>query len=384
MIPLLARCVHGLEWICAEEIHQDLPDAGDIRMARREVSFHVEHLDATPTGLRTADDLLLRVGRTAVGGDNPAEALNVAAALARLEWTVAIEAVRELRGLPPEPCIDVVAAVEGRRRYSRFDVENALGPLLALETGGRYLRRTPRGREDGDPDLTCRVFVQQGWAQAAVRVMAAPLHRRAYKRDTGAGTLHPPVAAAMVRLALPRPDASMLDPFCGDGTIVIEAALSRPGLRITGSDLDEVRLATAGRNAARAGVEVNLEPADAGRPDTADRKYDVVVTNPPWNVSVEATGALSGSLDSFWDLLPSRLTQQGCLVALTAAELDAPDVLRARGWSVPLGAQIRLAGRLSHLVVAGAPGRTPPSLPLTAATWRSRAITAGVVTPTGF
>lgn len=384
MSTVIARCVHGLEWVCADEIQQHVPGASRVRLARREVSFRLEQLDEMPTRLRTGDDVLLSVGRVAADGDGPQAARDVAAALARLPWTKAIEEARSLRGIPREPGIDVVAVVEGRRRYNRFAVENALGPLLADETSGWYLRRTAEGREVGDPDLTCRVFVQQGWARAALRLTAAPVHRRAYKLDTGAGTLHPPVAAAMVRLAAPGPGESLLDPFCGDGTIVIEATLSDPSLRSTGFDLDSARVAAARRNADRAGVEVRLEQADAGQLRPADGEHDVLVTNPPWNVAVEAAGSLTGGLDSFWTLLPGLLSPRGRLVALTSADLDVPGALRTSGWAVALGAQVRLAGRLSHLVVASKPGTPAPPLPRSVARWRERAIAIGVVTPTGF
>ncbi|OLT14333.1 hypothetical protein BJF78_02490 [Pseudonocardia sp. CNS-139] len=218
-----------------------------------------------------------------------------------------------------------------------------------------------------------RVFLRAGSATAALRVGAVPLHRRAYKQRTGPGTLHPPVAAALARLA--GPVASVLDPFCGDGTIAVEAALAHPDARVLASDADPERVRHAAANAAAAGVAVDLAVADAAAaPATA---VDAVVTNPPWNLAVDATGALNGSLAPFWRRLPDLLTAGGRLVALTEAALDVPAVLRDLGCTVPLADPVRIAGRVAHVVLAAPPGRPAPDLLPGAARWRTRARRAG-------
>src|SRR5205807_1261372 len=167
--------------------------------------------------------------------------------------------------VPSNPDLDVVASVEDNDSLTRFVVEHAVGPRLAGELGGRYLRRTPAGRDAGSPGITARIFVRGGDVVATLRLGAAPLHRRAYKQNTGPGTLHPPLAAALAQLAAPAPGEHVLDPFCGDGTIAIEAALAFPDAHVDGSDIDADRLANAGRNADRAGVAVAWRRADATR-----------------------------------------------------------------------------------------------------------------------
>lgn len=395
---VVARCVHGLEWVCAAEVSRS--GATDVRMGRREVSFSTDE----PAALRTADDVLVAVdreparpdrgsaaagadnrtaaadNRPAAAADNRSDVAGLAAALAELPWAAAVDAVRTVREIPPRPVIDIVAAVEGRRRFTRHDVENALGPLLARRLRGSYLRRTAAGREPGNPDLTCRVFVRPDGATAAVRLTRTPLHRRPWRLDVGPGALHPPVAAAMVDLA--PGSGALLDPFCGDGTIVIEAALTGTWTDCAGSDADPDRLAAARRNAGRAAVDARWTRRDAGELPPGDAR--AVVTNPPWNLAVDAVGALTGGLDPFWDRLPGALADGGVFVGITAAELDAPETLRRRGYGVALGVQLRLAGRLCHLTVAAPPGAAAATLPPAAAAWRARAIADGVVTETGF
>jgi len=62
----------------------------------------------------------------------------------------------------------------------------------------------------------------------------AALHKRGYRPAAGAAPLRETLAAAMVRIARPREDVLFWDPFCGSGTIPLEAALymtkTAPGL----------------------------------------------------------------------------------------------------------------------------------------------------------
>jgi 23S rRNA G2445 N2-methylase RlmL len=367
-VHVVARCVHGLEWVCADEVDERLPDAGRIGLARREVTFRLPSVSPALLDLRTVDDVFLMVG--SVPGSTPDD---MAAALRRLPWEEPVADVGAVRALPAAPLLDVVAAVEGRRRLTRFHVEHGVGPLLAARLGGRYLRRTVEGREPGEPDLTVRVAVRDETVTASVRLAARPLHRRCWKLDSGPGTLHPPLAAALVRIADPAPGQAVLDPFCGDGTVVIEAALARPDAHVAGRDLDPDRLGNAARNAERAGVTVTLERADAGGP--AGAAADAVVTNPPWNLAVDGAGTLRHGMGPFWRRLPDVLSPGGRFVAVAAAELDVPSALAAAGLPPELSTRVRLAGRVSDVVVAT---RGRPALSSRLRTWRERAVAAGV------
>ena len=146
------------------------------------------------------------------------------------------------------------------------------------------------------------------------------LHKRGYRPAHNAAPLKETMAAAMVTLSRYRGRDDFCDPFCGSGTIPIEAALiaknRAPGLRrdframdwpvigravferereaarareyhgdyrILGSDIDPKAIALAEENARRAGVTdcVRFEVADAAK---FDRKTErgVIVTNPPY------------------------------------------------------------------------------------------------------
>jgi tRNA (guanine6-N2)-methyltransferase len=384
MATIIARSVRGLEWVAADEISAALPQAAGLAMSSREVTFLLPDLAPALLGLRTVDDVFVQAGRVpGVGPGNEGPAV-AAAGIAGLDWAGALGQLGAIRAVPPHPRLDVVASLEGRRNYNRFAVENAVGDALAKRLRGSYLARTGSGRQPGEPDLMVRVFVRGSEAVTAAEVAAQPLHRREYKQESGPGTLHPPMAAALARLADPAPAGTVADPFCGDGTIAIETALSHPAARVLASDIDDVRLAHAGRNAARAGISLTLRQADAARLPWPDQSLDAVITNPPWNIAVDASGLLRRSLDSFWRQLPRLLAPDGRLCLISDAQLDAPVQLRHLGYQLALATQVRLAGRVSHLLLCAPRGQRPPRIPPGLAGWRRRALADGVVTEAGF
>lgn len=377
----ILRCVHGLEWVAAAELTRRLPGVVPA-FSRRELRVSLPELDPWLLSLRTVDDAFVEVGRLDPLR-SPTELAGLGDSVLSLPWRRQVDAIAALRAVSPRPTLDVVGSVEGRHGYSRFDLERAVGPPLAAHLGGRYLARTAQGREPGEADLTARLFARQDGVTAALRVAERPLHRRPYKLAVGPGTLHPPVAAALALLGEPARGERLLDPFCGDGTIVVETALVSSGVAITGTDLDPARLEGARQNAARAGVTIDFAPADAGSSERFERPVDVVLTNPPWNLAVDARGSLRGSLAAFWRRLPDMLDGQGRIGTITDVELDVPSVLRRLGFSLSLASQVRLAGRLCHLCLAAATG-SEAQLPSDVAAWRERAIAAGVATEEGF
>jgi tRNA (guanine6-N2)-methyltransferase len=381
---LVARSVRGLEWVIADEISERLPEADAITMSGREVDFELPSLAPHVLGLRLADDLFLDVGRVPDVGKTKDVPASAAKRIAALDWEAAVTWLNAVRELPGRPRFDVVVSLEGRRNYNRFAMEDAVGSALRPLLRGSYLARTSEGRQTGDPDLTVRLFVRGTEARVTLRLADRPLHRRWYKQDTGAGTLHPPVAAALARLAGLGRGETMADPFCGDGTIAVEAALAYPDSRVLAADIDPERLRNARHNAVRAGVALSLTRLDAGLLPWPAGALDAVVTNPPWNVAVAAGGLLQSSMDRFWRQLPGLLSQQGRLCLIADADLDEPGQLRRMGYQLALATQIRLAGRVSHLLLCAPQGKDQPQIPAGLARWRGRALADEVITDAGF
>lgn len=100
--------------------------------------------------------------------------------------------------------------------------------------------------------------------------------------DPRAGMLPPKLARIMVNLALGNADPkgkTLLDPFCGTGTILMEASLL--GLTVTGSDLSQKQLDGAAKNLTWLGQKGDLINADATHISRfTDKKFDLLVTEP--------------------------------------------------------------------------------------------------------
>ena len=155
------------------------------------------------------------------------------------------------------------------------------------------------------------------------------LHKRGYRDLVGAAPLRETLAAALVDLSFWKRGKPLIDPFCGSGTIAIEAAMLgrsiAPGLsrsflaedwpmldedvwtraheeardlelpdlgergeRIVATDIDDGALSLARRHAERAGVAADIhfqrQPFSAV---SSNRQYGCIVTNPPYGVRLE-------------------------------------------------------------------------------------------------
>ena len=88
------------------------------------------------------------------------------------------------------------------------------------------------------------------------------------KRDARVGMLPPKLAQIMINLAKPQPGATILDPFCGTGVVLMEAALQ--GFDIEGSDLEQrmidytaANLAWLSQNYQHRQISTDLREGDA-------------------------------------------------------------------------------------------------------------------------
>jgi len=70
-----------------------------------------------------------------------------------------------------------------------------------------------------------RFFLLNDTAMLLIDTSGAPLYQRGYRKETGEAPLRETLAAALCRIARPREDVLFWDPFCGSGTIPIEAAM---------------------------------------------------------------------------------------------------------------------------------------------------------------
>jgi len=98
-------------------------------------------------------------------------------------------------------------------------------------------------------------------------------------------TMHPRLARFMVNLARVKRGAKILDPFCGTGSILIEAGLI--GMSIYGSDIDERMIEASRINLGKFGLTAELTLRDVGE---IDGNYDAIITDPPYGRSSSSMG----------------------------------------------------------------------------------------------
>ncbi len=174
--------------------------------------------------------------------------------------------------------------------------------------------------EDG-PLFKIEVSILNDRAMITLDTSGAGLHKRGYRKEAARAPIKETLAAGMLLISHWKKDRALLDPFCGSGTIAIEAAMIArniaPGLqrdflyeqwpcvpagtrdtaqraaeakidydislRIAASDIDYFAVKQAKENAQLAGVgeDIVFQKLDF-RATSSRYKYGSIVTNPPY------------------------------------------------------------------------------------------------------
>ncbi|QNP40110.1 bifunctional 23S rRNA (guanine(2069)-N(7))-methyltransferase RlmK/23S rRNA (guanine(2445)-N(2))-methyltransferase RlmL [Lysobacter solisilvae (ex Woo and Kim 2022)] len=225
-MKFFASCGKGLEYLLADE----LVALGCARATATIAGANVEGslLDAQRAVLWSR--LASRVLWPLAEFDCPNE-LALYEGVAAVDWPAHLDAGHTLA---------VDAHVSGdaitHARYAAQRVKDAVVDVMRARTGAR---------PDVDveaPDLRLNLVVRKGRAVLSVDLGGGPLHRRGWRRVQGDAPLKENLAAAvLLRGSWPRMHAdggALLDPMCGSGTLVIEAALMAadvaPGLQREG------------------------------------------------------------------------------------------------------------------------------------------------------
>lgn len=141
---------------------------------------------------------------------------------------------------------------------------------------------------------------------------------------------HPPLAAAMARLAGPWKDEMVWDPFCGSGLELIERALLGGVRRVIGTDLSAEALSIAEGNFAAArlqGVEAEFVRADfrdfSTLPALKKDRVSLVLSNPPMGMRVPIPN-LRGLIGDLFRAAAEILPPGGRLVFANPLKMDSP------------------------------------------------------------
>lgn len=345
-VGFLARSPRGLEWVSAGEIKGRFA-ATIVAVKHREIHFELPTLNPKVLNLGTVDDVFINCGLIDDIDHTRSSLQRLSEAAKKIDFANAFTRLQDVRDIEPSDPFDVVCSFLGKRNYNRFEVEEVVGEVVTQQLGG--VQQSHRQRTD--TDVSWRVHIRDGEAYVGLRVSAEPLHRRKYKVASKAGTLHPPIASAMALLSGIQPGGILLDPFCGLGTIPIEASRIEPELTLFATDINPSSVELARTNAERAHIEMDFGVADAGQLPFAYRAFDRVVCNLPWGRTVEQAGHLTSDTTPFWRELGRALHSEGRAVTLSEADEPTDEQLGKAGLSLVLRQRISVFGRWSVLSI---------------------------------
>ncbi|MCO5259842.1 MAG: THUMP domain-containing protein [Crocinitomicaceae bacterium] len=107
-------------------------------------------------------------------------------------------------------------------------------PLLLLKDAIVDVFRDKTGKRPDvnlkKPQVLIDVHINEDKVTVSLNSSGSPLYQRGYRDDAGEAPLNEVLAAGMIRLAKWDKQTPFIDPFCGSGTILIEAALYATGV----------------------------------------------------------------------------------------------------------------------------------------------------------
>ncbi len=331
-VPFFALTTSGLEALSAKEIAM-LPHVSIKTISYRRISADCSGSLASLFSLRTVDDVFFDIATwTDIG--RPRSTLERLRQLgSRLNLHAATACCARLRAVRLPPTFSVTVSFVGKRNYTSEEMKVVLAYEIERTHGWTYQQ------DDRNADLNVRVFLEHEVAAVGVRVGKTALHERWYQRVHVPGALKPSVAAALVLLAQTTPTAAILDPCCGSGTILIEAALQ--GAIVCGGDSSPCALAAAQANIAAAGVEACIQRWDAQALPLDDATIDGVICNLPWGRQVHVEGTRAVLYRRMVAEMRRVLAPPGRIVLLTNApqEIDSLDLRLVQQFEISLFGQ---------------------------------------------
>ncbi|WP_042162893.1 THUMP domain-containing class I SAM-dependent RNA methyltransferase [Paenibacillus gorillae] len=303
-INLIATAPMGLESVVARELKE--LGYNDLQVENGRVRFTGEPIDICRTNLwlRSAGRILVNMGE--FRATTFEELFEGTKALDWPEW-IPEDGEFPVNGRSQKSQLTSVPACQSIVKKAVVDKMNSrYGTEWFHEDGGKYV---------------IEVTLMNDHAMLTLDTTGAGLHQRGYRKVSTEAPLRETMAASLVQLSRWQPDRPLYDPFCGSGTILIEAAMIgwniAPGLRrsfnsegwplvpdelwdeardeafdavkddiplqIAGSDIDPhaIEIAEAAVKKAGFGKEIKLEvlPVAKIKPQG---DYGVIITNPPY------------------------------------------------------------------------------------------------------
>ena len=313
---LFAPCHFGLEAVLKREIIELGYEVTEVVDGRVSFEGDEEAIARCNVFLRTTERVMLKVGSfKAVTFDELFEKTKA------LPWE---------NFIPKDGKFWVKKASSIKSKlFSPSDIQRIVKKAIVDRLSGKYnILRFP---EDGS-EYPIRITILKDEVTVGLDTSGESLHKRGYRRLTVKAPITETLAAALISLTPWKKDRLLIDPFCGSGTIPIEAAMIglniAPGMKrdfqamawdnilpkslfkeakkeaedlidretklsIQGYDLDTSALDAARGNLSLAGLEGNIHFQQRDMRDISSaKKYGFIITNPPYGERLEEKEAM--------------------------------------------------------------------------------------------
>jgi putative N6-adenine-specific DNA methylase len=205
----IALCAVGAEKVVSRELRKLGLSVADSEFGRVRFQSDLAGLYRALMALRAADRILLETGSFPAG-----------------DFDALFEGGRAVpweRYIPPAMGL-AVAKVRSNR--SRLKAETSIQAVVHKAAAERLCmsRHIPRLPDEGER-AEIRVYVEKDRVSLLLDLSGEPLFKRGYRSEGGTAPLRETTAAAMILLANWRRKFPLYDPFCGSGTILIEAVM---------------------------------------------------------------------------------------------------------------------------------------------------------------
>lgn len=322
-MELIAPCHFGLEAVLKREIIELGYDISRIDDGRVTFIGDAEAVCRANIGLRTPERIMIKAGQfKAVTFDQLFEAVKA------IEWE---------NYIPSDGRFWVTKANSvNSKLFSSSDIQSIVKKAIVERLKSVY--KIDWFKEDG-ASYPIRISIIKDEVTIGIDTTGDSLHKRGYRIEAGKAPISESLAAALIMLTPWHSDRILVDPFCGSGTIVIEAALMAaniapgmnrrfisqkwkniiPGMEwknafeeareqvitdidcdIQGYDIDPDVLKIARENAYRAGVDkyIHFQQREVAKLSHA-KKYGFIITNPPYGERLEEKEALPAIYGAF-------------------------------------------------------------------------------------
>ena len=207
---MTATTLFGLESVLAEELKK--LGAQDIKEAVRSVSFRGDKgfMYKANIALRTAVRILIPIKTSKIYDEE-----DLYEAIQKIKWENFLDA---------EGTFAIGAVVNSKN----FTSNSHYISLKSKDAIADYFRHKYHKRPNVDlkyPDVKIHIHIQKDWLTVSLDSSGDSLHKRGYRTATNIAPINEVLAAGMVLLSGYTGDENFIDPMCGSGTILIEAAM---------------------------------------------------------------------------------------------------------------------------------------------------------------